>query len=53
MKKMLFIEDVGLGYVNKEFLYLEIVKEIFGGDRVEKIVIGRIEENFGFWEEVL
>lgn len=35
MKKMLSIEDAGLGYANKEFSYLEIAKETPGGDRVE------------------
>ena len=53
MKKMLSIEDAGLGYANKEFSYLEIAKETPGGDRVEKIATGRTEENLGFWEEVL
>ena len=53
MKKMLSIEDAGLGYANREFSYLEIAKETPGGDRVEKIATGRTEENLGFLEEVL
>ena len=44
MKKMLSIEDAGLGYANKEYSYLEIAKETPGGDRVEKIATGRTEE---------
>lgn len=46
MKKVLSIEDAGLGYANKEFSYLEIAKETPGGDRVEKIATGRTEEGF-------
>lgn len=48
MKKMLSIEDAGLGFAIKEFSYLEIAKETPGGDRVEKIATGRTEENLGF-----
>ena len=48
MKKVLSIEDAGLGYANKEFSYLEIAKETPGGDRVEKIATGRTKENLGF-----